>query len=396
MVPDARIVAKRDACIRCPLLSSCLDRQLDCTAGSMPIAAGSTKSDYVNTELEPSLAPGLVALCRAKPKDPVRWLAAWLLEHKPPPVAAVARHYYVVDCGSRHTQLHHVVAALDGGLAETGSCRLRPGEYGNLPLGEALKTKRFAEEWLPLLKRELLALGWGAGRADMAVFVGATGGVRSLLQSGAVTAALLAEFEAALAGALGLASGASGRVTFEVLSGDDEARYEFAATRTIFAPLFAQHDKPFPGFLSGGGATCQFAYGSPPMLCSLDCATKDTEKAIRAEGRTALAPATAALETTVDAWWPTSGLPARLGGSFVGIELHQDAARLGFHSEFLSPPEVVRRIDRIVDDLLNQSGEGWAKAETKCEASAARTDTDLSVPCRPSGSLRHTRGAPLT
>ena len=359
-------------------------------------AASSTETANIAAKLAPTLTPGLVALCRARPSDPIRWLAAWLLEHKPPPpVAAVIRHYYVVDCGSRHTEIHQLVATADGGLSETASCRLRPGEYGNLPLGDALMKECFVEEFLPLLKKELLALGWAAGRADAAVFIGATGGVRRLLQSGDVTAALLAEFEAALAGALGLA-GASGRLTFAVLSGDDEARYEFAATRAIFAPLFAQHGKSAVHFLSGGGATCQFAYGSPPKLCSLDCATKDTEKAIRAEGRTALAPATAALETTVDAWWPTSGLPARLGGSFVGIEMHQDAAQLGFHSEFLSPPEVVRRIDRIVDDLLNQSGEGWAKAETKCEASAARTDTDLSVPCRPSGSLRHTRGAPLT
>lgn len=44
-------------------------------------------SQFVAVVLQPTLQPALVALCREKPKDPVTWLAHWLLEHKPPPPA---------------------------------------------------------------------------------------------------------------------------------------------------------------------------------------------------------------------------------------------------------------------------------------------------------------------
>ena len=33
--------------------------------------------------LTPALTPALVALCRARPPNPIEWLAAYLLEHKP-------------------------------------------------------------------------------------------------------------------------------------------------------------------------------------------------------------------------------------------------------------------------------------------------------------------------
>jgi len=53
-------------------------------------ASNSDATAYVGTQLSPSLTPALVALCRARPADPVSWLAEYLLAHKPPPqVAAV-------------------------------------------------------------------------------------------------------------------------------------------------------------------------------------------------------------------------------------------------------------------------------------------------------------------
>jgi len=44
-------------------------------------------AEFVSTTLTPTLTPALVALCKAKPADPVVWLAEWLLANKPPPPA---------------------------------------------------------------------------------------------------------------------------------------------------------------------------------------------------------------------------------------------------------------------------------------------------------------------
>jgi Ca2+-binding EF-hand superfamily protein len=40
---------------------------------------------YMAEHITPTLVPALAEMARAKPDDPVTWLALWLLEHKPPP-----------------------------------------------------------------------------------------------------------------------------------------------------------------------------------------------------------------------------------------------------------------------------------------------------------------------
>ena len=57
--------------------------------------------------------------------------------------------------------------------------------------------------------------------------IGATGGLRTALESGAVAAATVAAFEAALAAKLGAIA------HFQILSGDDEASAELHAARYI-------------------------------------------------------------------------------------------------------------------------------------------------------------------
>eukprot|EP00966_Prymnesium_polylepis_P195025 4521073-Prymnesium_polylepis.1 len=89
--------------------------------------------------------------------------------------------------------------------------------------------------------------------------------------------------------------------------------------------MFERAGKSKPFFLSGGGETCQFAYGEPVHMCSLDAPMKEMEQKMRETGYAALSEARAHFETVVDAWWPSSGLPPQLVGSFVGIEMHQDA-----------------------------------------------------------------------
>ena len=55
-------------------------------------------------------------------------------------------------------------------------------------------------------------------------------------------------------------------------------------------------------------------------------------------------------------------MPSRLEGSYIGINTHEDVSQLGFGAEFLTPSQV---IDRIVDDMLSRSGDGWDKAVAK-------------------------------
>lgn len=45
---------------------------------------------YFGDHLEPTVSKGLVALCAARPADPVTWLAEWMLANKPAPKLAAA------------------------------------------------------------------------------------------------------------------------------------------------------------------------------------------------------------------------------------------------------------------------------------------------------------------
>lgn len=44
---------------------------------------GATPKEYVDHNISPTLTPALKALCQARPRDPISWLANYLLEHKP-------------------------------------------------------------------------------------------------------------------------------------------------------------------------------------------------------------------------------------------------------------------------------------------------------------------------
>ena len=63
--------------------------------------SGKEESAYVATSITPTLTPALVALCRARPADPVEWLGRYLMEHKPAapvnPVPAVEESQVAAD-----------------------------------------------------------------------------------------------------------------------------------------------------------------------------------------------------------------------------------------------------------------------------------------------------------
>ena len=251
------------------------------------------------------------------------------------------------------------------------SVRPNGGEIGTLALAAQLAAATYVDEFLPVVKSKLQSLGWKEASGAV-VFVGATGGVRKAVAAGQVSNERLREFEAALVAALNPGQSSSGAVEFRVLTGDDEAKYELAATQHIFAPFFEREGKGRVLFFSGGGQTCQFAHGQPAELCSLDAPTaaaqdlmKRSKEAQVEELRLVVAKVKADLQEVVDAWWPTSPLPDPVEGDFVGIQMHEDAAQLGFHQQFLSPQQVLERIDRICEELIVREGDGWARAEAK-------------------------------
>jgi len=54
----------------------------------------SAASEYVSAVLTPTLQPALIALCRARPPDPITWLAEYLLANKPqPPLFSVTEAF---------------------------------------------------------------------------------------------------------------------------------------------------------------------------------------------------------------------------------------------------------------------------------------------------------------
>ena len=48
-----------------------------------PVPVGQAARDYLARAVNPTLLKGLTELCKQKPRDPVVWLADWLLEHNP-------------------------------------------------------------------------------------------------------------------------------------------------------------------------------------------------------------------------------------------------------------------------------------------------------------------------
>lgn len=52
-------------------------------ADKEPAPAGAAATDYVAAEINPTLSRGLVALCAARPPNPVQWLGEWLRANRP-------------------------------------------------------------------------------------------------------------------------------------------------------------------------------------------------------------------------------------------------------------------------------------------------------------------------
>ena len=274
---------------------------------------------------------------------------------------------YIIDCGSKHTVVHVLRDAPDGSVHEVRKKRLTHHYYGNetsLSLDRDVLKPLIAQaepgsddhdtlvaKFLTPLKIELANCGRRQGDGST-VFIGATGGVRRLLHEHTERVeALLQVLQDAITSHFDAA------VSFELLSEDVEARCEREAVRHVFRAFFEEKQLGSVGMLSGGGASCQFAQGDE--LASADLPMDSAQKSFATERENV-----ASIRRWFEAQVAKKSLP-KLSGSFVGVTMHEDVAQLGFHEELLTVTDAIQRIDQIVHDLVEKTGDGWDRAMGK-------------------------------
>ena len=181
---------------------------------------------------------------------------------------------YVVDCGSRHTEVHVLRRGREAGsVLELRTKRLRNPSGFSISLGRnvlgpsALSAGSVAEEAYLAFCRQLNSGLVECGKRDgddSHVFVGATGGVRKLLDDGVISQSHVDRFTQVLKRVCGPSA------SFTVLSGNQEALCELRAARSVFGQHFIEKGAGRVDIFSGGGATCQFACApplqAPPLL----------------------------------------------------------------------------------------------------------------------------------
>ena len=275
---------------------------------------------------------------------------------------------FVVDCGSRHTEIHVLRAGREqGSVLELKTKRLRSDKGYNISLSRnvlqpAAARSRQArvsafDDFLRQLSSSLVECGKREGDGST-VFVGATGGVRKLLEENVITSELCDQFGEALKKVCGTTS------KFEVISGDDEAKCELRAARSIFSKTFQAGEHGRVDLFSGGGATCQFAFGTgrTETLKSVMLPTDDAQKKLMSASPGKLSETAASILSTYESKLREANL-TQFDGSFLGISMHQDVANLaGFENEFLYPRDVLPKVDTLVTDLSERTGAGWQQA----------------------------------
>jgi len=157
----------------------------------------------------------------------------------------------VVDCGSGSTRAISFSHQSDlQGKAEKLSSQ--KSSWRGEPLARALHSEQQTGSLLTLLEERL---------PEGLVLVGATGGVRDAVRRGELLQPQLEDFASRLQDRLG------GRASFNVLTGEAEARAEWESTVHTFkmkaarAATSQEWPMELAGMLSGGGMSCQLAVG---------------------------------------------------------------------------------------------------------------------------------------
>jgi len=165
----------------------------------------------------------------------------------------------VIDCGSGSTRAIFLKEELDRYGRSTTISRDKSKWRGEA-LAHALQDEVRAESLLKLLEEEI---------PDGIILMGATAGIRHALQSGHMCPKELEAFGARVQERLGQ------RAKFMVLSGEEEARAEWEATRYELELREGDIDptpKDCAGMIAGGGMSCQLAiagkYGAPDRFLS--------------------------------------------------------------------------------------------------------------------------------
>lgn len=143
----------------------------------------------------------------------------------------------VVDCGSGSTRSIDFSEAAEG-------LNFQKSEWRGTALADALLCPQKSEELLDLLQEKLPRQG--------RVLLGATAGLRRAIEVGRVRDDQVAGFRCELRRRLGE------RASLEVLSGEEEARAEWKAV----CHKRSATDPELHGMISGGGMSCQLAFGS--------------------------------------------------------------------------------------------------------------------------------------
>lgn len=161
----------------------------------------------------------------------------------------------VVDCGSGSTRSISFTEELNVGGPSNMS--RQKSEWRGAALAKALLDSSTTEELLQLLEEKL---------PDGPVLLGATAGVRHSLEVGDVTQEQVDCFNAALRSRLGE------RASLSILSGEEEARTEWAAVCHELSLTRLRHaqgsvagaapPEELRGMISGGGMSCQLAFAA--------------------------------------------------------------------------------------------------------------------------------------
>lgn len=185
----------------------------------------------------------------------------WLFSSAPLRRTSAPMPISVVDCGSGSTRAISFSHQL-GSQGKAEQLSSQKSSWRGEPLARALSSERQTGSLLTLLEERLPA---------GLVLVGATGGVRDAVSRGELLQPQLEDFASRLQDRLG------GRASFNVLSGEAEARAEWESTVHTFkmkaahAATSQEWPTELAGMLSGGGMSCQLAVGGEGGTDSPDC-----------------------------------------------------------------------------------------------------------------------------
>ena len=331
----------------------------------LPASALSDNQAATWEELKPVLLPALAALCRARPVDPVVFLAQQLLARKPPELA-MPPALFVLDAGSLHTKLFQYIVVGKEVRSMAKPMKLLRDPRTSLSLGRDILATSDFDLFFSVLDATL-----GTRRAPVRLFIGATNGVRKNLDRGEVTPRTINAFSAAVSARYGQ------HASFAVLTGEQEAACEYAAAAHVYGPLFAEHGMGDVRMLAGGGSSVQIMAGVN-LAVSLTLETRPLEDAARAElaSSSGCRPERVVSEARERFGSVISEAAAHLtpivasGSAFVGIAMFSDLSDLGYADQWLSKLELMHVLSTLLDELIAGVADGtpsgaWRAAQAK-------------------------------